>query len=90
MDNLEHALVGHLLAEEKWKRTRVMLLDHSLRIIAASDNQNLLLEFPLNSKGQQKGYYFEPNGTLVAFAKTLGYQEYDGLGWYSVIVQKPK
>jgi hypothetical protein len=26
----------------------------------------------------------------VAFAKTIGYQEYDGLGWWSVIIQKPE
>ena len=26
---------------------------------------------------------------IVAFAKTLGYEEYDGLGWYGVIIQKP-
>jgi hypothetical protein len=25
---------------------------------------------------------------LVAFAKTLGYQEYDGQGWYAAIVQR--
>jgi hypothetical protein len=27
---------------------------------------------------------------VIAFAKTLGYQEYDGLGWYAAIVQKLK
>ncbi len=25
---------------------------------------------------------------IIAFAKTIGYQEYDGLGWYAVILQK--
>ncbi|MCB9978009.1 MAG: hypothetical protein H6862_00155 [Rhodospirillales bacterium] len=25
----------------------------------------------------------------MAYAKTLGYEEYDGLGWIGVIVQKP-
>lgn len=76
------------LSKEEWSRTRVMLLDHSLRIIASSDHQGLLSEFPLSSQGQQKGYYFDSDGNLIAFAKTLGYQEYDGLGWYGVIVQK--
>ncbi|MDX2073535.1 MAG: methyl-accepting chemotaxis protein [Alphaproteobacteria bacterium] len=78
------------LSSEEWTRSRVMLLDHNLRIIAASDHEGLLTPFPLKAGGQQKGFYFDDNKSLVAFAKTIGYQEYDGLGWYSVIVQKPK
>lgn len=78
------------LSEEEWKHSRVMLLDHNFRIIAASDHNGLLTQFKLEHNGQQKGYYFNDNHELVAFAKTLGYQEYDGLGWYGVIVQKPK
>ncbi len=78
------------LSEEEWKRSRVMLLDHHFRIIAASDHEGLLTHFSLNHGGQQKGFYLNENKELVAFAKTLGYQEYDGLGWYAVIVQKPK
>lgn len=77
------------LTESDWRRTRVMLLDHHFRIIAASDERDLLQTFTLDHHGNQKGYYFNDNGDLVAFAKTIGYQEYDGLGWYSVIVQKP-
>lgn len=78
------------LSADEWKRSRVMLLDHNLRIIAASDHNGLLAPFMLEHKGQQKGYYFNADHELVAFAKTLGYQEYDGLGWYGAIVQKPK
>jgi hypothetical protein len=78
------------ISDDDWKRTRVMLLDHHHRIIAASDERDLLQPFNLEHRGQQKGYYFNGEGDLVAFAKTIGYQEYDGLGWYSVIVQKPK
>lgn len=78
------------LSADEWKRSRVMLLDHNLRIIAASDHNGLLTPFMLEHKGQQKGYYFNADRELVAFAKTLGYQEYDGLGWYAAIVQKPK
>lgn len=77
------------LSDDEWSRTRVLLLDHHLRVIAASDERDLLQSFPLEHRGNQKGYYFNMNGELVAFAKTIGYQEYDGLGWYSVIVQKP-
>ena len=36
------------ISEEAWKRTRVMLLDKGLRIIAASDNQEILQPFILN------------------------------------------
>lgn len=78
------------LSPEEWKHSRVMLLDHHMRIIAASDHEGLLTQFPLKHDGQQKGFYFTDNGALVAFAKTIGYQEYDGLGWYAVITQKPK
>ncbi len=77
------------LSEDEWHRSRVMLLDQNLRIIAASDGVDLLMPFHLETKGEQKGYYFTPQNELVAFAKTLGYQEYDGLGWYAVITQKP-
>lgn len=75
------------LSPAEWKHTRVMLLDHNMRIIAASDHRDLLSPFMLELKGRQKGYYFNNNKELVAFAKTLGYQEYDGLGWCCVIVQ---
>lgn len=79
-----------MLTELEWKRSRVLLLDERLRVIAASDQKDLLQSFPLEHKGEAKGYYLNANNEMVAFAKTLGYQEYDGLGWYSVIVQKPK
>jgi hypothetical protein len=78
------------LSKEEWERSRVMLLDEHMRIIAASDNNGLLNTFAIKTNGQQKGYYVNDAGELVAFAKTLGYQEYNGLGWYSVIVQTLK
>ena len=78
------------LSEDEWKRSRVILLDQNMRIIAASDNGGILLPFVLEHKGQQKGHYVNAHHELIAFAKTLGYQEYDGLGWYAVIVQRPK
>lgn len=78
------------LSEDEWKRSRVILLDHSMRIIAASDDNGTLSPFMLEHNGQQKGHYFNTDHELIAFAKTLGYQEYDGLGWYAAIVQKLK
>jgi hypothetical protein len=78
------------LSPEEWQHSRVLLLDASLRVISSSDGNDLLLPFALKAEGKQKGHYFTESGELVAFAKTIGYQEYNGLGWYSVIVQKPK
>ena len=78
------------LSEDAWKRSRVLLLDNSLRVIAASDNNGVLLPFILDHKGQRTGHYVNASNELIAFAKTLGYQEYDGLGWYAAIVQKLK
>ena len=78
------------LSEEEWRQSQVLLLDHALRVIAASDDNGLLGHYPLDHGGRQKGFYVADNGDLVAFARTLGYQEYDGLGWYGVIVRRPK
>lgn len=78
------------LSENEWTRSRVLLLDSKFRIIATSDGQGMLSTFPLETKGKTKGYYVDSEGSVVAFAKTLGYQEYSGLGWYGVITQKPE
>lgn len=78
------------LSPEEWAYSRVLLLDNRLRIIATSDGKGLLQAFPLETQGQTKGYYSDKDGNIVAFAKTIGYQEYDGLGWYGVIVQTPR
>lgn len=77
------------LSADEWQRTRVLLLDQHFRITAASDGQGLLSHFSLDHNNQQKGYYLNDSKELVAFSRTIGYQEYDGLGWYAVIVQKP-
>ena len=78
------------LSEDEWTRSRVILLDQNMRIIAASDNIGILLPFMLEHHGQQKGHYFNANHQVVAFARTLGYQEYDGLGWFAAILQTRK
>ncbi len=77
------------LSSDEWKRSRVLLLDGKSRIIASSDGEGMLSYFKLDNQGKTKGYYTENDGSLVAYAKTIGYQEYDGLGWWGVIVQKP-
>lgn len=80
-----------LTAEEK-AYTRVLLLDAKMRIIASSDNQGLLQTFALGNNGETKGYHIDPSsGTITAYARTIGYQEYDGLGWWAVMQQnKPQ
>jgi hypothetical protein len=77
------------LTPDEWKRTRVMLLDSSHHVIATSDGKGLLAPFKLETGGQSKGSYLDAEGNIVAFARTHGYEEYDGLGWYSAIVQTP-
>jgi hypothetical protein len=77
------------LSPEEWKHSRVLLLDGNSRIIASSDGHDLLSHFSLDNNGRSKGHYIDSHGNTVAFARTIGYQEYDGLGWWSVIIQKP-
>jgi hypothetical protein len=78
------------LSEDEWRRSRVLLLDNKHRIIAASDGQGLLASFPLQNNNQPKGCYRDSSGQLIAYARTIGYQEYSGLGWIGVIVQQPE
>lgn len=74
-------------SEEEWKKSRVLLLDAQRRIIAASDDRDLLKPYKLMDTQGRKGTYLTDDNRLVAYAKTLGYQEYDGLGWIGVIEQ---
>lgn len=69
--------------------TTVMLLDGNKRIIASNIPQLRFTTFPLqNRDNDMRGSYYDAQGSIVAFAKTFGYEDYDGLGWYGVIVQK--
>jgi len=76
-------------SDEEWKRSRVMLLDSKHRIIASSDGNGYLTVLDLHTDGKKQGSYIDGKGNIVAFAQTLGYEQYDGLGWYGVVVQKP-
>lgn len=77
------------LSRDEWERTRVMLLDSQFRVIASSNESEIYSTFPLQTRGAQKGSYANDDGHVVAFARTIGYEEYDGLGWYGCIVQRP-
>ncbi len=73
---------------EEWARTRVLLLDAQHRILAASDDADLYRTYPLDTNGQDKGTVVTRDDRIVAFAKTLGYEAYDGLGWIGVVEQR--
>jgi len=68
--------------------TEVMLLDGNGRVIASTNAARRFARFDLAHKGQMRGSYYDGQGNIVAFAKTLGYQEYDGLGWAGVVLQR--
>jgi hypothetical protein len=67
-------------------RTEVMLLDGRDRVIASSDPKRLFSAFRIEDGGK-RGSYVDRDGYLVAFARTHGYQEYDGQGWIGVVRQ---
>ncbi len=82
-------VVGVRVAPEDRARTRVLLVDTSRRVIAASDNRGVLTErLPLDPKGRLSGCEQDGQGTVTAFHRTPGYETYLGLGWYGAIVQK--
>jgi len=69
-------------------KTRVLLVDSNLRVIASSDGQGLLTErIALALNGRRSGFYHDRSGGLVAFHATPGYETYKGLGWYGVIMR---
>ena len=70
------------------ERTEVMLLDADRRVIASSRSGRGFDTFDLRHEDKQRGSYYDGQGNIVAFARTLGYQEYDGLGWWGVILQR--
>lgn len=70
------------------ERTEVMLLDGNSRVIASTRPESCFSRFDLNHENRQRGSYYDGQGNIIAFARTLGYQEYDGLGWWGVILQR--
>ncbi len=83
-------VTGVRLSPEDRERTRVMLVDAQHRVLAASDGAGLLDErIDLPAGDAATGSFTRPNGDVVGFARTPGYETYEGLGWYGVIVQRP-
>ena len=68
-------------------KARVLLVDSNFRVIAASDGKGLLSErVQLSMKGGRCGFYHDHSGGLVAYHATPGYETYQGLGWFGVIL----
>ena len=78
-------VTGVGLSEEEKGQSRVLIVDGSGRVIAASDDAGLLSEtYPLDRSAGPRGHYHK-DGKLIAYALTPGYETYKGLGWYGVI-----
>ncbi len=76
------------LKDDEKGKTRCLLLDRNFTVIAANDRKGVLAEtFSLEHRGQKTGSYVDGGGHNVGFALTPGYETYQGLGWYGVIVQ---
>jgi len=87
-----HAIVEKEAAfsEQDKARTLVMLIDGQRRVIATTNPALAFTRYALRDEGAARGSYYDSSGNIVAFARTLGYQEYDGLGWWGVVVQEPE
>ncbi len=87
----EAVVRGVRLSAEEATHSRVLLLDAANRVIAASDRRGVLQEsLLLDTQGQQARAYQDPQGNVVAFHRTPGYETYRGLGWAGAIVQAPR
>ncbi|MBZ5738804.1 methyl-accepting chemotaxis protein [Nocardioides mangrovi] len=85
-------VAGVRVSEDDRDVTRVLLVDADHRILAASDGRGVLTErLDLGPAGSTKvGSFTRGDGEVVGFALTPGYETYRGLGWYGVIVQRPR
>ncbi|TAJ70780.1 MAG: chemotaxis protein [Phenylobacterium sp.] len=81
---------GVRLTEEEQHRSRVLLLDRTGRVLAASDRRGELTDrFQLPATVVSMGSYAD-QGVTVGYALTPGYETYEGLGWYGCIVQEER
>ena len=81
---------GVRLSPEEAARSRVLLVDARGRVLAASDRQGELTEtIALDRRGRRAAVGRDPDGRLVAFHLTPGYETYRGLDWAGVITQEP-
>lgn len=73
------------LSAEQMLESRVLLLDKQLRVIGDSTGRPSLTRYSLQHQNRVRGTYTDQVGNVVCFAKTLGFQEFDGLGLIAVI-----
>lgn len=85
-------VTGVRVADADRDVTRVLLVDASHRVLASSDGAGVLSEhIDLAAMGSTEvGSFTRRDGEVVGFARTPGYETYEGLGWYGVIVQRPR
>ncbi|BAE52625.1 methyl-accepting chemotaxis protein [Paramagnetospirillum magneticum] len=87
----ETVVKGVRLREEEKAGTRCLLLDQEFRVIAASDGIGVLTErVPLDTRQGPAGSYVDEQGMVTGYSLTPGYETYEGLGWYGVIIQHPQ
>lgn len=79
---------GVRFTDEERARSRVLVLDQSGRILAASDGRGVLCDTYRLPAGHGDIGSADIGGQVVAWALTPGYETYAGLGWYGCIVQE--
>jgi hypothetical protein len=85
----EAVVKGVRLSDEEWARTRCLLVDQNLRVLAASDAKGELSEtISLKTGAGTMGSYADGSGRIVGYSLTPGYETYRGMGWYGVILQE--
>jgi hypothetical protein len=73
------------ISDSDWQKSRVLILDRNLNIIAASNDREILEPFDLVMENPVKGFFKRKSGEVVSYHRTSGYEGYDGLGWYGVV-----
>lgn len=80
---------GVRLSDAERDRTRVLIVDASNRVIAASDDRGILTDrLQIDRRGARSGVVELPDGGIAAWHGTPGYETYAGLGWAGVIVRR--
>ena len=71
----------------EWQSTRVLLLNRDHICIAASDKKGFGTRFDLRMTSEAIDSYTDGKKQIV-YARTQGYEGYDGLGWIGVVVKE--
>lgn len=74
-------------SEADSRRTRVLILDNSNKIVASSDGEGFGTTFALRKGADGRGVYTDGD-EIVAHALAVPFEGFDGLGMRCVIVQK--